>query len=968
MDIRLACEKCGQQIAISEALAGQPVQCPTCGQNFTVPQTPPASDTKECPYCAEAIKAEAIFCRFCKHDLATSQSSLPVPTTALPTPAVPAETVTAPFAPAPTQPVKSRRTWPVWVGLAIVCGLAASFAFVALKAPIGVVGAGSSSSKPQDLIIGKWIWTGAFEGKVITIINEFRKDGVVKIVQDGTPLDVNYRFIDENKIDYGIYGRSKIVSITKDKLDIIGTDGVRRTWTRPDPASPAVNQSDALLERLRLRGSVNDFAHILNLQQRAELEQRVRNLQEKNGAELSVVTVTSLEGGQIDDFTNKLFNRWGIGQKGKNNGVLILVAVQDRKARIEVGLGLESILPDALAARILREQLFPSFRQGRYAEGLIATVSRVSEIIESGQPASTVTTGVPSPNTSRGNVVRDLSAVSQDQDATNRDPNEEGAHSVASLKNGILLDNDLSIAIVKIERHLADPALHPTPFMPFTTDVDGAEITLAFRRMSTRWYQSASDLRHREFAVIVVDDRGNEYIGQHRDEPHQALYGQPFSLDARMYGTPSRVQEMPVGFTWTGKIKVKMPPSAPISKVELECTHHRGMFEQSVTQRFPLRITNATAPNFEFDIPSRLLLSEGSNIEAGRDVSVKIGHLTVQNSYSIKENNGYGPLKTMRGLSLLLPIEATNVDYNQHTATVPHLSVQFENGEVIQNSNERVIQSAQLQDNPNFWSGSQNFEIPAKSVRTLTLRIDIAERMNAETGLNVRRILLYGKDGFQGFVRISDDIRQRIATIAGKGSARGIGEDSWQVTAPPVAPSPSSGAAPEVADPMAQEISAICTALAADSTNTNLLNKLKLTADKTQSQATRTQLLTVYFLGQLCTSTGDMAQTAWNLLRATNPSVFANLFNTCTVCGGTGKININCPSCRGGGVCSTCKGSGRVQQGFTCPGCVGTGRCTFCGGTGKQSKTCTQCNNGKQFSRQKLQDTYLQLVSEASNQ
>ena len=95
-----------------------------------------------------------------------------------------------------------------------------------------------------------------------------------------------------------------------------------------------------------------------------------------------MVTLKSLEGGQIDDFAVKLYKRWGIGQKGKDNGVLLVVAIDDRKARIEVGYGLEPILPDALAGRVLNEQLFPAFRQKRYAEGLTAAVNRVAEIIE----------------------------------------------------------------------------------------------------------------------------------------------------------------------------------------------------------------------------------------------------------------------------------------------------------------------------------------------------------------------------------------------------------------------------------------------------------------------------------------------------------------------------------------------------------------------------------------------------------
>ena len=108
----------------------------------------------------------------------------------------------------------------------------------------------------------------------------------------------------------------------------------------------------------------------------------------KTGAQFAVVILKSLEGGQIDDFANKLFKKWGVGEKGKNNGILLLVAIEDRKARVEVGYGLEPILPDALAGRVLDEQLFPAFKQQRYAEGLNQAVSRIAEIVERGEPAS----------------------------------------------------------------------------------------------------------------------------------------------------------------------------------------------------------------------------------------------------------------------------------------------------------------------------------------------------------------------------------------------------------------------------------------------------------------------------------------------------------------------------------------------------------------------------------------------------
>ena len=148
--------------------------------------------------------------------------------------------------------------------------------------------------------------------------------------------------------------------------------------------------ADTVLNSLRPAADVSDFAGILSPAEKAALEQRCRTLREKTGAQLAVVTIQSLEGGQIDDFSNKLFARWGIGEKGKNNGILLLVAMEDRKARIEVGYGLEPILPDALAGRILEQRLFPAFKQKRYAEGLSSTVNQLCEIVERGEKASAV--------------------------------------------------------------------------------------------------------------------------------------------------------------------------------------------------------------------------------------------------------------------------------------------------------------------------------------------------------------------------------------------------------------------------------------------------------------------------------------------------------------------------------------------------------------------------------------------------
>lgn len=145
--------------------------------------------------------------------------------------------------------------------------------------------------------------------------------------------------------------------------------------------------ADDLLNSLRPSGDVNDFAALLSPAEKEALEARCRQLREKTGAQLAVVTLKSLRGGQIDDFANKLFARWGIGQKEKKNGLLLLVAMDERKSRIEVGYGLEPIIPDVLAGRILDHQLRPQFRQQKYAAGLSAAVNAVCELVEKGEPA-----------------------------------------------------------------------------------------------------------------------------------------------------------------------------------------------------------------------------------------------------------------------------------------------------------------------------------------------------------------------------------------------------------------------------------------------------------------------------------------------------------------------------------------------------------------------------------------------------
>ncbi len=130
-------------------------------------------------------------------------------------------------------------------------------------------------------------------------------------------------------------------------------------------------ETDRYRESLAPQGNVSDWAGVFTLEQKAALEERIVGLRQTNGAQLAVVALPSLHGGEIDDFATKLFEQWGIGEKGKDNGVLLLAAIEDRKMRIEVGYGLEGVLNDAKSGRIQDEYILPRFKEGDYAQGLI---------------------------------------------------------------------------------------------------------------------------------------------------------------------------------------------------------------------------------------------------------------------------------------------------------------------------------------------------------------------------------------------------------------------------------------------------------------------------------------------------------------------------------------------------------------------------------------------------------------------
>jgi uncharacterized protein len=136
------------------------------------------------------------------------------------------------------------------------------------------------------------------------------------------------------------------------------------------------------VSELQPTGYVNDFAHVLDPASTQQIEDLCRQVDQKARAQIAVVTINSLDGADIEGYAVDLFKKWGIGYKGTDRGVLILYAIQDRRARIEVGYGLEPILPDGKVGGFQRDAV-PLMRSGAYGQALLLVTSRVSEVIAS---------------------------------------------------------------------------------------------------------------------------------------------------------------------------------------------------------------------------------------------------------------------------------------------------------------------------------------------------------------------------------------------------------------------------------------------------------------------------------------------------------------------------------------------------------------------------------------------------------
>ncbi|MBI5182229.1 MAG: TPM domain-containing protein [Nitrospirae bacterium] len=137
-------------------------------------------------------------------------------------------------------------------------------------------------------------------------------------------------------------------------------------------------------------GYVNDLAGVIDADSKGRMTMLAERLAKEGKAEIAVVTIQSIKEfgfANIEEAAVKLFDEWGIGKKGKDNGVLILASMKERKIRIEVGYGLEEKVPDGRAGEIIRNGIAPYFKSQRYGEGLYKGLLLLSGAIEGAAPA-----------------------------------------------------------------------------------------------------------------------------------------------------------------------------------------------------------------------------------------------------------------------------------------------------------------------------------------------------------------------------------------------------------------------------------------------------------------------------------------------------------------------------------------------------------------------------------------------------
>ncbi len=164
--------------------------------------------------------------------------------------------------------------------------------------------------------------------------------------------------------DGSVMRKFKILIITLIALFILQVSSVGKEASFPRPV-----------------GYVNDFAHLIPSSDISRLTALVTELERKTTSEIAIVTLESIPEGDIESYAVDLFEEWGIGKKGEDNGLLILVSVRERLVRIEVGYGLEGTITDGTAGEVIRQKIAPSFGKGEFGEGLFNGTATLANLV-----------------------------------------------------------------------------------------------------------------------------------------------------------------------------------------------------------------------------------------------------------------------------------------------------------------------------------------------------------------------------------------------------------------------------------------------------------------------------------------------------------------------------------------------------------------------------------------------------------
>lgn len=149
------------------------------------------------------------------------------------------------------------------------------------------------------------------------------------------------------------------------------------------------------LEVPKLSARVNDYADVLPADAERRIESELASYEAKTGHQFAVLTIDTLAGDPLDDFSIRVVDQWKLGKAKKDDGLLLLVVKNDRKARIEVGYGLEGDIPDAIASRVVRDVLVPAFKRGDYPRGIEQSLAVLMKRAGGGDTGAPPGTGLP---------------------------------------------------------------------------------------------------------------------------------------------------------------------------------------------------------------------------------------------------------------------------------------------------------------------------------------------------------------------------------------------------------------------------------------------------------------------------------------------------------------------------------------------------------------------------------------------